>query len=591
VKKPKSAYLCIGCYARRCLLIALFLGLCFASTAGAAGGFFPTDPARSGIQSEWPSKKPIHPNLSSELSRLVEQWHESPGEMASSARRHGLTFRNGFVDVQIVMRDLPSVEGALRAIVRLGGKTTVRYEKWIEASMPVGALEALAGVPGVSLVERPAPVFPADTIRGALGSPLPAGTVLTQGVAASNADDWHSAGFTGKGVKVAVMDTFQDYTIAQANGELPPSISTYGTLDFSSRHGTAVGEIIYDMAPGASLTFASPNTATEMAADIVALAQSGHQVISSSIAFFNAEPGDGSGPVSNAINTARNTYHTLYVQAAGNQAQYHWDGAYSDASDGDGIHEFEAGSASGYIDDEEVNELGYLSSGMLYITLRWNAWPTTDQDYDLYLVYWTGSMWDIADSSEDSQTGTQPPTESIYTIVPAPGYYGIVISKFNANGTHILDLMGYNIPAFENNVSERSLVDPATAASAFSVAAVDVNTFNLEYYSSWGPTHGPGGTLIGGMNQPRIAGFANVNTWSFGAGVFNGTSAATPHVAGAAALVLDAFPKFTADNVASFLEGRAIDQGASGYDTKYGAGRLYLGDPPDLMFFPIISHQ
>ncbi len=588
---PEPSCLALGRIIRPYLISFLLVWICFASSADAADPLFPPDHARNGIQEEWPSKKPLHANLSSALSDLVEQWRRNPRDAAIFAQGNGFTFRNGWVDVQVVMQDLQAAQRARDAISRLGGRVTVQYQRWIEASIPIDMLENLASMPGVSIVERPIPVFPVDTVQAPLASPLLAGSVLTQGVAASNADDWQSAGFTGKGVKVAVLDIFQDYTTAQANGELPSSISTYGTLYLNSRHGTAVAEIIYDMAPGVSFTFASPGTATQMAAYILALAQSGHHIISSSIAFYNVEPGDGSGPVSDAINTALNTYHTLYVQAAGNQAEYHWDGPYSDASDGDGIHEFEAGSASADIDDQEVNELGHLTSGTLYLNLRWNAWPATNQDYDLYLVYWNGSEWEVVDSSENAQTGTQPPTETIYTAIPASGYYGIVIDKYAADGTHIFDLMGHNTPAFENNVSERSLVDPATAASAFSVAAVDVNTYNLEYYSSWGPTHGPGGTLSGGLNQPRIAGFANVNTWSFGAGVFNGTSAATPHVSGAAVLVLDAFPIFTPDDIVSFLEGRAIDQGTSGYDTKYGAGRLYLGPPPNLIFFPIISHQ
>ena len=55
-----------------------------------------------------------------------------------------------------------------------------------------------------------------------------------------------------------------------------------------------------------------------MAAKIVNLAQLGHDVISASIGFYNAEPGDGTGPVADAVTTAYNTYGTLYVQAAGN---------------------------------------------------------------------------------------------------------------------------------------------------------------------------------------------------------------------------------------------------------------------------------
>jgi hypothetical protein len=43
--------------------------------------------------------------------------------------------------------------------------------------------------------------------------------------------------------------------------------------------------------------------------------------------------------------------------------------------------------------------------------------------------------------------------------------------------------------------------------------------------------NGPGGTAIGALFvKPDVSAYANVSTESYGAGVFNGTSSATPHV-------------------------------------------------------------
>ena len=93
------------------------------------------------------------------------------------------------------------------------------------------------------------------------------------------------------------------------------------------------------------------------------------------------------------------------------------------------------------------------------------------------------------------------------------------------------------------------------------------------------------------MNKPRIAGFANVDTWAYGSGGFNGTSSAAPHVSGASALVLSGYPGFTPTDIINFLEGRAVDQGVSGYDYLYGAGRLHLGDPPLKILIPFIKKE
>lgn len=485
------------------------------------------------------------------------------------------------VQVVIVLKDIVNLSTIKEYIESIGADIVAEFETRVEIIIPISNLQELSEKEEVLYIRRPIPVFPIDSNSQApaLKQLASTGTYVTQGVVASKANLWHDNNYKGSGVNIGILDSFKDWDVAQSLGELPPTMYWYGALGLGSRHGTAVAEVIHDMAPRATLTLSTPSSATQMASYILGLAQSGHRIISSSIGFYLDEPGDGTGTVSSAINTATNTYGTLYCQAAGNQALYHWDGYFSDI-DGDGYHNFAS--------DAEIN---ILNSGntipediTIRLFLRWNDWPVSDQDYDLFLYYWNGASWQEVGSSENWQNGTVPPIEGIDVTTSYAGYYGFAIYKYSATGGQVLDIMGHNAPSFSYNQQSRSLIDAATADKSFSVAAEDVTTFNRESYSSIGPTHGLGGTLSGGRAKPRISAFSNVDTWSYGPGIFNGTSSATPHVAGAAALVRQAYPSYSPTQVMQFLENLAIDQGTAGYDYLYGAGRLNLSDPPPPKF-------
>ena len=54
----------------------------------------------------------------------------------------------------------------------------------------------------------------------------------------------------------------------------------------------------------------------------------------------------------------------------------------------------------------------------------------------------------------------------------------------------------------------------------------------------------------------------------------SGTSMATPHVSGAAALILQAYPDMTPLEVRQLLEDTAVDLGTAGKDNTYGSGRI-----------------
>jgi subtilisin family serine protease len=115
-----------------------------------------------------------------------------------------------------------------------------------------------------------------------------------------------------------------------------------------------------------------------------------------------------------------------------------------------------------------------------------------------------------------------------------------------------------------------SVLSPANLPEAFAVGGTD-NSDVLDPYTSRGPS------ACAAATAPKLtAPGVNVRTDDLYGGYVHdtGTSVAAPHVAGALALLLSAFPHLSADQQEAALESGAIDLGAAGLDSGFGYGRL-----------------
>lgn len=416
--------------------------------------------------------------------------------------------------------------------------------------------------------------------------------VITEGVAMHDADLLHLQGLMGNGVKVGILDCggFDGYA-GLLGTELPAAVTLWaGGLDpvGSNIHGTACAEIVHDMAPDAELFLAYDGTEAEYYEAVDWMIAQDVDIVSYSCGWTAPVPHDGAGlphnPINEKVAEAR-AAGLLWVNSAGNSAEDdNYQHAYTPRPDSD-WHEFDDGWANGW---------GWLQTGYTYYSvLCWNDWPadpTTSgatSDYDFYLYQWDGSAWQQMTGSSNPQDGNpgELPCEEIEYSPPVDDWYYLGVWKDNADGTHFLDLRKTPKGAFLVNNPEYSIGAPAESPHAVAVGAVHWSSMDLEVFSSRGPTLGPGGTPTGGLLKPDLSAADAVSTVSYGptdgqpfpgGEGFYGTSASCPHVAGGAALLLEADPTLDADGLEARLLASAMDLGVAGPDNEFGAGLMML---------------
>ncbi len=539
------------------------------------------------------------------------------------AAAHGLLVEDEAVLVELRFAAAPAGPEEV-ALGRLGVRRHVQnVPTLLEAWVPVRALASLQALPGLLALR------PARLVRPSTAAPL-AGNVQSEGVTQSGLDPYHALGADGSGTLVAVIDVgFQNWAALQSSGDWPPpsrlrrfevsgstvtdcdvgSCTTFG----ASPHGAANVEIAYDSAPGATFLVYKTTTIGEWyqallhASDATANGQGVADVISVSLGAPLDGIGDGSacppiwpapcGTIAEAATIARSR-GSLVVNAAGNGRIQHWGGLYAPSSGNANIHTWSGSNA-------RVNFIGNGSGGaycipngtLLTAELFWDDWTNVNHDYDLYLVEYTGSSWSVRAQSINGQNGSsgQSPQEYIAwtasTNYPAvcgatSGVYGFYVRRWSAATNRNLQFFGpydmnYRVPA-------RSLGFPADSPAVLAVGALDVgNPSSQEYYSGEGPQLAPGGGL-GSPTNPKLdlMSFARVSTISYGPGGFAGTSAATPHAAGVAAVLTQLRNEKPVERgsqpagLQRALELAALDGdndlGAAGHDTVYGYGRLRL---------------
>ena len=572
--------------------------------------------------------------------------------------------------VQVYMRLEDVSDSNLRALQNesVSIEMVDRAHHLVQARVPMARLIAVANLPFVHLVRLPSYAFHNT------------GSVETEGDAILKSDQVRSQfGVTGKGVRVGVLSDgirgvfAAGCTTCQgaaggpiSTGDLPGATGTRDARGFlisvsggitaksfaididpngdlengtpgcsfagAGAEGTALSEVVHDIAPGASLSFSNANTSLEFNQAVDFLAAN-NAVVVDDLGFYG-EPYDGTSDVStntaSALNSSSNPIRT-YITAVGNAARDHYQETYADSGvDGNSITG-EAGDLHRFVSTANTSDIllqgpqnydviDLPANAQVVIFLTWNdRFGASSNDYDLFLV--RASSRAVASSSTNRQTGTQDPLEIVqYTNnTGSEDRFHIVIQNVNNRATakslqmfiltpecatagpvrlspplheiHNYNTVGHSVAAQSDAggspvsvISVGAICSGSTASQTARPtyeSCQDPSHTTLEFYSSNGPTADgrlkPDVTAIDGVSVTGASSFDNP---------FYGTSAAAPHAAGVAALLLQAAPCLlngasgarSADDartaVRSLLLGSAFGMGASPPNNVFGYGLI-----------------
>lgn len=508
--------------------------------------------------------------------------HEKPRTVNGVTLKGPAVVKDGATLVDVYVNgDIEAAAAQLRALgMDVQAVSRREPERMVEGLLPVDAAPKVAALPATKGV-----------LSGVAGG-TNTGSVTSQGDASQHGPQARALGSNGAGVTVGVMSDSMNQqgggiSGSQGNNELPPNVTDLGDAVGGIDEGRAMGEIVYDEAPGiTNMLFDTGTTgAATKASHIATLVSSGARVIADDT-FYLTEPLFQDGAVAQAVDAAK-AAGTAYITSAGNRANQSWDGTFTPLGS---LNDFGGGDTRQAVAD--------LPAGAtMTIALQWDEpWGGATDDFDI-------------DVFANNSAAFSCTSHTSFPIEPCSIHNGggttieveIDIKRVTGAGTPRMKyIVADNFGTFtiKEHATNQGAIDPdaASASGALTTAAVCWSTLlsncigaaglqSPEGFSSRGPvvhTRDASGNPLASpevRQKPNVAGADGVSTdLPSGGGLnpFFGTSAAAPSVAGVAALALSANPAMTVDQLYALLTNPAnsldCTSAAGVPDTDCGAG-------------------
>jgi subtilisin family serine protease len=380
-----------------------------------------------------------------------------------------------------------------------------------------------------------------------------------QHLAELGVDRWLADGTSGRGMKVAVLDSGLRGYKDQLGKALPAKVTVHsfrkdGNLEArNSQHGLLCGEVVHALAPEAQLLFANweEDDADTFLQAVRWAREQGVQVISCSVIMPSHSDGEGGGPAHRELGrilgggTGRGD--VLLFASAGNTAQRHWAGRFRAGADG--FHEWRPGVVDNLLT------------------------PWGDDRVAVELCCKPGSSYELIVS--DAQSGAEvarsgSPVESgsdcrVVRFDPRSGRTYRLRARLTSGQPGSFHLLALHA-GLKENTAAGSVAFPADGPEVIAVGAVD-HKGQRTSYSACGSASAP-------SKPDLVAPVPFASAWR--PRPFAGTSAAAPQAAALAALLWSRHADWTAERVRTTLRTSAKDLGPPGYDPETGFGLVHL---------------